>query len=220
MDNGRLYTKRRLPLPPRCWCWSPVGPTPRGDRNDRAAETTAAATPPRRRRRRRPPPPPRRDDRGLPRPPTYANWDEVLAAADGTTVNWFMWGGDDTINSNVDSDIGGAVLEQFGVTLNRVPLTDTADAVNQVLNESSAGVTHRGQHRSDLDQRRELQDDEGCRIFSTVHGPKTCPTPSTSLGMILQLPTTLAPRWKDSNRRGATPSSSSSTTPSWCPRLP
>ncbi|MGH8926594.1 MAG: ABC transporter substrate-binding protein [Acidimicrobiia bacterium] len=77
-------------------------------------------------------------------PPTYSSWDDVLTAAAGTTVNWFMWGGDDTINQNVDSDIGGAVLEQFDVTLNRVPLTDTADAVNQVLNESAAGVTSGG----------------------------------------------------------------------------
>jgi putative spermidine/putrescine transport system substrate-binding protein len=68
----------------------------------------------------------------------------VLEAARGTTVNWFMWGGDDIINTNVDSDIGDAVAEQFGVTLNRVPVADTADAVNQVLDESAAGVSTDG----------------------------------------------------------------------------
>lgn len=77
-------------------------------------------------------------------PPTYASWDEVLAAADGTTVNWFMWGGSDVINENVDNDIGRPLKEQFNVTLNRVPLNDTADAVNQVLNEAAAGVTKDG----------------------------------------------------------------------------
>jgi putative spermidine/putrescine transport system substrate-binding protein len=77
-------------------------------------------------------------------PPTYATWDEVLEAARGTTVNWFMWGGDDIINTNVDNDIGDAVAEQFGVTLNRVPVSDTADAVNQVLDESAAGVSTDG----------------------------------------------------------------------------
>ena len=71
-------------------------------------------------------------------PPTYETWDEVLDAARGSTVNWFMWGGDDIINTNVDNDIGDAVAEQFGVTLNRVPVSDTADAVNQVLDESAA----------------------------------------------------------------------------------
>ncbi len=74
----------------------------------------------------------------------YNSWDEVLAAANGTTVNWFMWGGSDVINTNVDNDIGAVVEEQFGVTLNRVPIADTADAVNKVLDESAAGVNEGG----------------------------------------------------------------------------
>ena len=52
--------------------------------------------------------------------PTYETWDDVLAAAEGTTVNWFMWGGSDTINENVDNDIGGPLLELYNITLNRV----------------------------------------------------------------------------------------------------
>jgi putative spermidine/putrescine transport system substrate-binding protein len=71
--------------------------------------------------------------------PTYANWEEVLQAAQGGTVNWFMWGGSDTINSVVDADVGGPLQEQFQVTLNRVPIDATADAVNKVLNEKAAG---------------------------------------------------------------------------------
>lgn len=73
-----------------------------------------------------------------PAPAVYENWDAVLAAAEGTTVNWFMWGGSDTINAHVDGAIGGPLLEQYGITLNRVP-ADTADAVNKVLNEKVAG---------------------------------------------------------------------------------
>ncbi|MFN8440757.1 MAG: ABC transporter substrate-binding protein [Caldilineaceae bacterium] len=76
--------------------------------------------------------------------PTYATWDEVLAAAKGTTVNWYMWGGSDWINQQVDEKVGGPLKEQFGVTLNRVPLDATSDAVNKVLNEKSAGVTSGG----------------------------------------------------------------------------
>ena len=75
--------------------------------------------------------------------PGFSTWEEVLAAADGTTVNWFMWGGSDTINSNVDNDIGDAIKEQFNITLNRVP-ADAADFVNKVLDESAAGVTEGG----------------------------------------------------------------------------
>ncbi len=71
--------------------------------------------------------------------PTYETWDEVLVAAEGTTVNWFMWGGSETINQYVDEQIGGPLLEQYGVTLNRVPLEATEDVVNKVLNERAAG---------------------------------------------------------------------------------
>lgn len=71
--------------------------------------------------------------------PFYATWDEVLAAADGTVVNWFMWGGSDTINSIVDAEVGGPLRERYNVTLNRVPVENTADAVNKVLNEKAAG---------------------------------------------------------------------------------
>jgi putative spermidine/putrescine transport system substrate-binding protein len=75
--------------------------------------------------------------------PGFTTWDEVLAAADGTTVNWFMWGGSDTINSNVDDDIGAVIEEQFNIKLNRVP-ADAADFVNKVLDEAAAGVTEGG----------------------------------------------------------------------------
>jgi len=73
--------------------------------------------------------------------PGYETWADVLAAAQGTTVNWHMWGGSDKINTDVDRDIGARVLELYGITLNRVPVVDTADVVNKILDESAAGDT-------------------------------------------------------------------------------
>ncbi len=67
------------------------------------------------------------------------NWGSVLAAARGQTVNWYIWGGSDSINAFVDNFYGVALRERYGITLNRVPLADTADAVNQVLSEKQAG---------------------------------------------------------------------------------
>jgi putative spermidine/putrescine transport system substrate-binding protein len=67
------------------------------------------------------------------------NWDSVLAAAKGQTVNWYIWGGSDSINAFVDNFYGKALKERYGITLNRVPIADTADAVNQVLSEKQAG---------------------------------------------------------------------------------
>lgn len=68
------------------------------------------------------------------------DWNSVLAAAKGQTVNWYIWGGSDSINAFVDNFYGKALQERFGVTLNRVPLADTVDAVNQVLSEKQAGA--------------------------------------------------------------------------------
>ena len=76
--------------------------------------------------------------------PGFETWEEVLAAADGTTVNWFMWGGNDNLNGWVDEYIGDVIEERYNVTLNRVPVTDTGDLVNQVLAEAQAGVTEGG----------------------------------------------------------------------------
>ncbi|GAB5491974.1 MAG: ABC transporter substrate-binding protein [Phototrophicaceae bacterium] len=73
-------------------------------------------------------------------PPGFDSWEDVLAAAEGQTVNWYMWGGSDAINDYVDTVYGEPLLEEYGITLNRVPLADTADAVNQVLSEAEAGV--------------------------------------------------------------------------------
>lgn len=68
------------------------------------------------------------------------DWDSVLAAAKGQTVNWYMWGGSDSINAYVDNFYGTALKERYDITLNRVPVADAADYVNQVLSEKEAGV--------------------------------------------------------------------------------
>ena len=68
------------------------------------------------------------------------NWDSVLTAAKGQTVNWYLWGGSDSINAFVDNFYGKALQERYGITLNRIPVADTVDAVNQVLSEKQAGT--------------------------------------------------------------------------------
>jgi putative spermidine/putrescine transport system substrate-binding protein len=77
-------------------------------------------------------------------PPGFSSWDDVLAQARGQTVYWNMWGGSAGINRYVDETLGGALADEFGVTLNRIPIKDTIDAVNQVLSEAEAGVADDG----------------------------------------------------------------------------
>lgn len=69
------------------------------------------------------------------------DWDSILAAAKGQSVNWYLWGGSDSINRFVDDFYGKALKERYDITLKRIPLADTVDAVNQVLSEKQAGKT-------------------------------------------------------------------------------
>ncbi len=67
-----------------------------------------------------------------------ANWDAVTAEAEGQTVYWNAWGGSTTTNDFL-AWVGKRVAEEYGVTLEHVKLTDTADAVTRVLSEKQAG---------------------------------------------------------------------------------
>jgi putative spermidine/putrescine transport system substrate-binding protein len=67
------------------------------------------------------------------------DWQATLDAARGDEVNFFLWGGSDPINAYISDRIAPMLLADHGITLNRVPLTDTAIAVNAVLAEKQAG---------------------------------------------------------------------------------
>ena len=71
-------------------------------------------------------------------------WEEVVAQARGGTVNWFLWGGSDNINRYVSEFVGGILEDRYDITLNRVGLNDTVEAVNIVLGEKEAGVDDAG----------------------------------------------------------------------------
>ncbi len=71
-------------------------------------------------------------------------WDQVVGLAKGGTVNWFMWGGADNINRYVSDTVGGVLRDQYGITLNRIGVSDTVEAVNIVLGEKEAGLTDSG----------------------------------------------------------------------------
>ncbi len=66
-------------------------------------------------------------------------WREVVAEADGQRVDLWMYGGDEAGNAYVDDVLAPAAAER-GVTLRRVPVADTRDAVRRVLAERAAGT--------------------------------------------------------------------------------
>lgn len=71
------------------------------------------------------------------------NWDAVVAEAEGQTVYWNAWGGSTNTNDFI-AWVGERVSEDYGVTLEHVKLTDTADAVTRVLSEKQAGENDDG----------------------------------------------------------------------------
>lgn len=72
-----------------------------------------------------------------------APWATVQQAARGQTVNFYMWGGSNDINAYVDRVVAPAA-KKLGVTLRRVPVSDTVQAVNKVLGEKQAGKDTNG----------------------------------------------------------------------------
>ncbi|WP_417271758.1 ABC transporter substrate-binding protein [Celeribacter halophilus] len=70
--------------------------------------------------------------------PALADWQETLDAARGQTVYWNAWGGDARTNAFIDW-VGDQTEALYGVEVEQVKLSDTAEAVTRVLSEKSAG---------------------------------------------------------------------------------
>ncbi len=71
-------------------------------------------------------------------------WEEVLENARGVTVNYAMWGGDEARNRYFQSAVVDALRSKYEVTLRIIPLGDTAELINKLLNEKGAGKTAGG----------------------------------------------------------------------------
>lgn len=69
-----------------------------------------------------------------------ASWADIQDEAQGQTVSLWMYGGDEQGNTYVD-DVLAPAAQQAGVTLRRVPIADTSDAINRILAERQAGLT-------------------------------------------------------------------------------
>ena len=70
--------------------------------------------------------------------PALADWDQTLEQARGQTVFWNAWGGDQRTNDFI-TWVGEQTQDRFGVSVQQVKLSDTAEAVTRVLSEKAAG---------------------------------------------------------------------------------
>ena len=72
-----------------------------------------------------------------------SDWDSVTAAARGQTVYWNAWGGDPRTNAYIDW-VAEQVDQRYGIDLEHVKVSDTAEAVTRVVAEKAAGNEDRG----------------------------------------------------------------------------
>ena len=70
--------------------------------------------------------------------PALADWQDTLTAARGQTVYWNAWGGDQRTNDFI-AWVGEQTQERYGVSVEQVKLSDTAEAISRVIAEKSAG---------------------------------------------------------------------------------
>ena len=72
------------------------------------------------------------------------DWRQIEEKAQGTTVNFAMWAGDEARNRFFQTQVVAELKEKYQINLRIVPLGDTAEAVSKLLNEKSAGKTTNG----------------------------------------------------------------------------
>jgi putative thiamine transport system substrate-binding protein len=71
--------------------------------------------------------------------PVFADsWDDTVSAAKGQTVYWNAWGGDARTNAFI-AWVDDQVSEKYGIQVEQVKLSDTAEAVTRVVAEKAAG---------------------------------------------------------------------------------
>ncbi len=66
-------------------------------------------------------------------------WDDAVNAAEGQTVQLWMWGGDSVLNDYINTEVTAAAAAQ-GVTLEQRRVDSTTAAIDQIVSEAEAGV--------------------------------------------------------------------------------
>jgi putative spermidine/putrescine transport system substrate-binding protein len=65
------------------------------------------------------------------------DWDTIVKNAKGSTVNFYLWGGDEGINRYIDEYIAPQLKEEYEITLKRQPM-DAVEFINKLVTEKQA----------------------------------------------------------------------------------
>jgi hypothetical protein len=105
-----------------------------------------------------------------------------------------MWGGSDKINAWVDQEVGTYLMENYGVSINRVPM-DASEFINNSKLKNWQAT--KWVHRPGLDQRGKLSPGQNRRStfgFLRSDFAELCPGESgRSLLILDSLPTAMKP---------------------------
>jgi putative spermidine/putrescine transport system substrate-binding protein len=71
-------------------------------------------------------------------------WEEIVSAAHGQTVNWFMWGGSPAVNAYVNGYLADQLKARYGIALRQTPVKDIAEVVGKLVIEKQAGKDRDG----------------------------------------------------------------------------
>lgn len=66
-------------------------------------------------------------------------WEELHRRSRGSEVAFAMWAGEEDRNRHFRGAVADELRKQFGITLRIVPYSDTAEVVNKLITEKSAG---------------------------------------------------------------------------------
>lgn len=65
------------------------------------------------------------------------DWEKIVADAKGSTVNFYMWGGDEGINAYIDEIVAPKLKKEYDVVVKRYPM-DAVEFINKLLSEKKA----------------------------------------------------------------------------------
>lgn len=68
-----------------------------------------------------------------------AQWDTLVKQADGQTVSFYGWGGNEDLNKWIDNELAVQVKEKYNITINRVPM-DIDEVLSKLSAEKQAGT--------------------------------------------------------------------------------
>ncbi len=73
-----------------------------------------------------------------------SSWNDIVTAAKGQTVDWYMWGGSPAVNKYVNDYLAKELKKQFEIKLRQVPVKDIAEIVSKLVIEKQAGKNEGG----------------------------------------------------------------------------